>query len=321
VDTARERLPQGGGSPRQPHRDLLNAATMLGQSKTAHQAEIDAACELVDFLPVQRGLRAAHLRPSSRSPRAGTWNRPEPRPLEGFVFAATPFNFTAIAGNLPTAPALMGNTVVWKPSRNALYSAHYILQLLREAGLPEGVINLVIGPPGVLTDVCLDHPDLAGVHFTGDTACSSRCGGASARTSRIPQYPRIVGETGGKDFVFAHKSADVRRWPSRWCAARSSTRGRSVRRRRAPTFLGRSGPRCARRWRELTEAIRVGDVADFRNFMGAVIDARAFARLSDAIDRGRSRRGLLPRRGRHGRRSRGALRRADDRRDHDPQHA
>jgi 1-pyrroline-5-carboxylate dehydrogenase len=270
------------------HRALLNAATMLGQSKTAYQAEIDAACELVDFL--RFNVEFAH-RIFSEQPLSarGTWNQAEPRPLEGFVLASTPFNFTAIAGNLPTAPALMGNTVVWKPSLNALYSAHYILELLREAGLPEGVINLVIGPPDVLTDVCLAHPDLAGVHFTGSTAVfQSIWRRIGENIGNYRSYPRIVGETGGKDFVFAHKSSEVTalavalvrgafEYQGQKCSAASRA------------YVPRSlWPALRKQLAELTEAIRVGDVADFRNFMGAVIDARAFARLSDAIGAGKA---------------------------------
>jgi 1-pyrroline-5-carboxylate dehydrogenase len=265
------------------HRQGLNAATMLGQSKTAFQAEIDSACELVDFLRfnVHYARKIAAEQPASAR---GMWNVQEPRPLEGFVLAATPFNFTAIAGNLPTAPALMGNTVVWKPSATALLSAHSIMALLREAGLPPGVINLVMGPSDVLSGVCIDHEDFAGIHFTGSTAVFQalwrRIG---ANIARYRSYPRIVGETGGKDFVFAHRSADVTalavalirgayEYQGQKCSAASRA------------FIPRSiWPALRARLIEQIGALRMGDVADFRNFMGALIDGRAHARLRDRI--------------------------------------
>ena len=266
------------------HRALLNASTMLGQSKTAHQAEIDAACELIDFFRfnVHFAQRIASEQPLSS---AGVWNMLEPRPLEGFVFASTPFNFTSIAANLPTAPALMGNTVVWKPSQLAAHSTHYIVQLLRAAGLPDGVINVVHGAPEPLTMACLDHPDLAGVHFTGSTPVFQmmwkRVGD---NMGRYRAYPRIVGETGGKDFVFAHRSADVEalavalvrgafEYQGQKCSAASRA------------YVPRSmWPALKVRLADLVASIKVGDVADFRNFMGAVIGAGAFARLAEHIE-------------------------------------
>ncbi|MGK4004132.1 L-glutamate gamma-semialdehyde dehydrogenase [Sorangium sp. So ce1036] len=265
------------------YRPVLNAATMLGQSKTAYQAEIDAACELIDFFRynVHFAHRIAAEQPASAP---GMWNLAEPRPLEGFVFAATPFNFTAIAGNLPAAPALMGNTVVWKPSANALYSAHFVMELLTEAGLPRGVINLVMGPPGLVSNACLDHPDFAGIHFTGSTAVFQaiwrRIG---ENIGRYRGYPRVVGETGGKDFVFAHASADVDalavalvrgayEYQGQKCSAASRA------------YIPRSlWPTLKDRLVGHIQALRVGDVADFRNFMGAVIDGRAHARLTERI--------------------------------------
>ncbi len=270
-----------------PYRPILNAATMLGQSKTAHQAEIDSACELIDFLRfnVHFARQIAAEQPSS-SP--GVWNLMEPRPLEGFVFAGTPFNFTAIAGNLPSAPALMGNTVVWKPSLNAHYSAHFIMRLLMEAGLPPGVINMVMGPPEEISNACLDHEDLAGVHFTGSTPVfQSIWKRVGDNMARYKCYPRLVGETGGKDFVFAHASADIS------ALAVALTRG-------AFEFQGQKCSAASRAyiprsiWPALKDelgaligTIRVGDVADFRNFMGAVIDGRAYARLTAAIEEAR----------------------------------
>ncbi len=229
-------------------RATLNAATMLGQSKTAYQAEIDSACELVDFLRFNVWFARQIAAEQPRS-AAGAWNAAEPRPLEGFVFAATPFNFTAIAGNLPCAPALMGNTVVWKPSANALYSAHFIMELLVEAGLPAGVINLVMGPPEVVANACIDHEGFAGLHFTGRRRSSRGCGGGSGRTS---------GGTGATRAWWARRAARTscsptgaptwRRWPWRWCVGRTSTRGRSARRRRARTCRGRCGQGSAIGW-------------------------------------------------------------------------
>jgi len=269
------------------HRQTLNAATLLGQSKTAYQAEIDAACELVDFLRfnVHFARQIAEEQPRSAP---GAWNVGEPRPLEGFVFAATPFNFTAIAGNLPTAPALMGNTVVWKPSANALLSAHVIMEVLLEAGLPPGVINLVMGPPELVANACIDHEDFAGLHFTGSTAIfQAMWRRIGDNIARYRSYPRIVGETGGKDFVFAHRSADVE------ALAVALVRG-------AYEYQGQKCSAASRAyvprslWPELRErlaahiaAIRMGDVADFRNFMGAVIDGRAHARLSERVEAAR----------------------------------
>ena len=269
-------------------RPTICAATMLGQSKTAHQAEIDAACELVDFLRfnVHFARQIAAEQPIS-SP--GIWNLVEPRPLEGFVFASTPFNFTAIAGNLPAAPALMGNTVVWKPAANALYSAHFVMEVFREAGLPDGVINMVMGPPEAISSACLDHRDLAGVHFTGSTGVfQSMWRRVGENIARYRTYPRLVGETGGKDFVFAHPSADLEalavalvrgafEYQGQKCSAASRA------------YIPRSiWPALKARMLEHIATIRVGDVADFRNFMGAVIDERAFARITGVIAEARS---------------------------------
>jgi 1-pyrroline-5-carboxylate dehydrogenase len=269
-------------------RPVLNAATMLGQSKTAHQAEIDAACELVDFFRfnVHFASLIAGEQPQS-SP--GMWNLLEPRPLEGFVFASTPFNFTAIAGNLPAAPAIMGNTVVWKPAQNALLSAHFIMSLLREAGLPDGVINLVMGDPARVADACLDHEDLGGLHFTGSTAVfSSMWRRVGENIRRYKSYPRLVGECGGKDFVFAHKSADVEalavalvRGAFEYQGQKCSAASRAY----VPASLW---PALKSRLVDLIGTLKVGDVADFRNFMGAVIDGRAYARITEQIGSARS---------------------------------
>lgn len=270
------------------YRPILNAATMLGQSKTAYQAEIDAACELIDFLRynVQYARQLISEQPES-SP--GMWNTMELRPLEGFVYAITPFNFTAIAGNLPAAPALMGNTVVWKPANTSMLSSHYVMELFREAGLPDGVINLVTGDPIEISKVCLEHPDLAGVHFTGSTPVfQSIWRTVGENISRYRHYPRLVGETGGKDFVFAHASADetalavalVRgafEYQGQKCSAASRA------------YIPKSiWPSVKERLVELTRMIKVGDVADFRNFMGAVIDAKAYARITNAVLAGKA---------------------------------
>jgi 1-pyrroline-5-carboxylate dehydrogenase len=269
-------------------RPVLNAATMLGQSKTAHQAEIDAACELVDFLRfnVHFASRIASEQPESAP---GMWNALEPRPLDGFVFAATPFNFTAIAGNLPTAPALMGNTVVWKPAANAMLSAHYVMNLLREAGLPDGVINLVNGDPARISNACLDDPDLGGVHFTGSTEVfRSMWRRVGENIGRYRSFPRLVGETGGKDFVFAHPSADVEALAANLVRGAFEYQGQkcsAASRAFLPASIwGALKPRLL----ELTKSLRVGDVADFRNFMGAVIDERAFLRITSAVESAKS---------------------------------
>jgi 1-pyrroline-5-carboxylate dehydrogenase len=267
------------------YRATLNAATMLGQSKTAHQAEIDSACELCDFLRfnVEFARRIHAEQPASTA--AGTWNVHEPRPLEGFVFAVTPFNFTAIAGNLPAAPALMGNTVVWKPAHTAAFSAHFIMRLLMEAGLPDGVINLVHGSPTAIADVVVARKELAGIHFTGSTEVFRRLWKTVGdRVSTYKAFPRLVGETGGKDFVFVHRSADLDavavalvrgafEYQGQKCSAASRVY--------APASLfGALKDRVT----ALIGEIRVGDVADFRNFMGAVIDDRAFERIGGYID-------------------------------------
>jgi 1-pyrroline-5-carboxylate dehydrogenase len=264
-------------------RPVLNAATMLGQSKTAYQAEIDAACELIDFFRfnVHFASLIAGEQPQS-SP--GMWNLLEPRPLEGFVFASTPFNFTAIAGNLPAAPALLGNTVVWKPAGNALLSAHFVMSLLREAGLPDGVINLVMGDPARISNACIDHEDLGGVHFTGSTAVfSSMWKRVGENIVKYRMYPRLVGETGGKDFIFAHPSADLEALAVAMVRGAFEYQGQKCS-AASRAFIPRSiWPQLKARVTDLIATLKVGDVADFRNFMGAVIDGRAHARIKGYI--------------------------------------
>ena len=272
-----------------PWRPTLVAATMLGQSKTVHQAEIDAACELIDFLRfnVEFMTRIYEEQPIS-SP--GVWNRLEYRPLEGFVFAVTPFNFTAIGGNLPSSAALMGNTVVWKPASTAAYSAFFIMRLLQEAGLPDGVINLVYGPGAAIGDPALASPRLAGVHFTGSTPVfQGMWRTVGQNIDRYANYPRIVGETGGKDFILAHPSADVDAVATAILRGSFEYQGQkcsAASRIFAPSNLW---PALRDRLAEDVPQIRMGDVADFSNFMGAVIDAKAQKGHRDAIELARSR--------------------------------
>jgi 1-pyrroline-5-carboxylate dehydrogenase len=267
-----------------PWRQTLNAATMLGQSKTAHQAEIDAACELIDFwrFNVQYMTRIYEEQPIS-SP--GVWNRLEYRPLEGFVFAVTPFNFTSIAGNLPTSVALMGNTVVWKPASTAALSAHFLMQLFEEAGLPPGVINLVYGSGAAVGDPALASEHLAGIHFTGSTPVFQgmwRTVGENIAGYR--NYPRIVGETGGKDFIVAHPSADAEALATAILRGSFEYQGQkcsAASRVFAPASLW---PQVREQIAEEIGEMRMGDVTDFSNFVGAVIDASSFATQKQAIE-------------------------------------
>ncbi|MEE8251844.1 MAG: L-glutamate gamma-semialdehyde dehydrogenase [Gemmatimonadales bacterium] len=265
-------------------RATLNAATMLGQSKTAHQAEIDSACELIDFFRfnVHYAERIYGEQPLSVG---DAWNRIEYRPLEGFVFAVTPFNFTSIGGNLPTAPVMLGNTVVWKPSRTAVLSSYYIMKLLEAAGLPPGVINFVPGKSPEIADAALNHEDLAGIHFTGSTAVFHGMWETVGRNiGHYNSYPRLVGETGGKNFIIAHQSADVDalrtaivrggfEYQGQKCSAASRV------------YVPQSV------WTNLRDSlideaseIKMGDIADFGNFMGAVIDKAAFEKISAYIE-------------------------------------
>lgn len=265
-------------------RDTLNAATMLGQSKTVFQAEIDSACELIDFWRFNAAF-AESLYNEQPLADKGVWNQMDYRALEGFVYAVTPFNFTAIGGNLPGSPALMGNTVIWKPAASAMLSAYYIMRLLQEAGLPPGVINLVPGDPMLISEVALTHRELAGIHFTGSTAVfNSMWKTIGASMTKYRAYPRIVGETGGKDFIVAHHSADpealavaiVRggyEYQGQKCSAASRV------------YVPRSlWPTVRDRVIAMIDEIKVGDVTDFRNFMGAVIDAVAFRNISGYLD-------------------------------------
>jgi 1-pyrroline-5-carboxylate dehydrogenase len=275
-----------------PWREKIAAATMLGQSKTAYQAEIDAPCELIDFWRFNVAFARQILAQQPTSAR-GEWNRTDYRPLDGFVYAITPFNFSSIAGNLPTAPALMGNTVVWKPSITQTLAAYLTMQLLEAAGLPPGVINLVTGDGYAVSDVALADPRLAGIHFTGSTATFQHLWKqVGANIDRYVSYPRLVGETGGKDFVVAHASArpDVLRtalirgafdYQGQKCSAASRAFiARSVWQEMGDDFLG------------ATAELRYGDIKDFSNFGGALIDERAFAKNVNAIERAKGTAGL-----------------------------
>jgi 1-pyrroline-5-carboxylate dehydrogenase len=270
-----------------PWRATVNAATMLGQSKTAYQAEIDSACELIDFWRFNvHFAEAVYREQPSSSP--SVWNRMEHRPLEGFVYAITPFNFTAIGGNLPTAPALMGNVVLWKPSHTALLSNYYVMKLLEEAGLPPGVINFVTGDSVQVSNAALADPGFAGIHFTGSTAVfQTLWRTVGERLASYRSYPRIVGETGGKDFVLAHPSADVEalavglvRGAYEYQGQKCSAASRAY----VPASLW---PKLKGRLVGLIGDMRMGDVRDFRNFMGAVIDRRAYDRLTGYLDKAR----------------------------------
>src|SRR5690349_10874332 len=265
-------------------RATLNASTMLGQSKTVFQAEIDSACELIDFWRYNP-YYAQQLYAEQPMSTPAMWNQLDYRGLEGFVYAVTPFNFTSIGGNLPTAPALMGNTVVWKPASSAMLSAYYIMKLLEASGLPPGVVNFVPGDAAAISEVALGSRDLAGVHFTGSTAVfNDMWKTIGANMSRYASYPRIVGETGGKDFIVAHPSADAQalavaiarggfEYQGQKCSAASRV------------YIPRSiWPALKERLVGIIDEIKMGDVTDFTNFMGAVIDQRSFAKISGYLD-------------------------------------
>lgn len=276
------------------YRPILNASTMLGQSKTAHQAEIDAACELIDFFRFNVSF-AARLLATQPNNAPQNWNRLDYRALDGFVYAVTPFNFTSIAGNLPSAPALMGNTVVFKPSPSAMFSNWHIMELFREAGLPPGVINLVQGDPALITSVVLAHPDLGGVHYTGSTAVfKSIWRTVGENMPHYRQYPRLVGETGGKDFIFAHASAsdDLEALAVAMVRGAFEFQGQKC---SAPSraFIPASlWPRLRERLVALTSGLKMGDIRDFRNFMGAVIHEAAFKKISDYLNYARTASGI-----------------------------
>ena len=268
-----------------PYRYKMNAATMLGQSKTAHQSEIDAVCELIDFLRFNVHYMAQVYEQQPPISPKGIWNRLEQRPLEGFILAITPFNFTANAGNLPTSAAMMGNVVLWKPAETQIYAANLLMQIFREAGLPDGVINLINVEGPEVGKVVFKHPDFAGLHFTGSTKVFKELWKTIGNNiDHYRSYPRIVGETGGKDFIMAHKSADPK------ALATAMVRG-------AFEFQGQKCSAASRvyvpnnLWDEVKgyvmediRQLKVGDVEDFRNFMGAVISETAFDKITKYID-------------------------------------
>jgi 1-pyrroline-5-carboxylate dehydrogenase len=284
-----------------PWRATVNAATMLGQSKTVFQAEIDSACELIDFLRfnVHFAEKLYREQPAS-APQV--WNRMDHRPLEGFVYAITPFNFTAIGGNLPTSPALMGNVAFWKPAQSALLSNYFVFKMLVEAGLPPGVINFVPGDPIQISQAALGDRSLAGIHFTGSTEVFRALWKTVAENlPRYGGYPRIVGETGGKDFVLAHASADPEalavalvRGAYEYQGQKCSAASRAY----VPASLW---PKVKERVLAMISEIRVGDVRDFRNFMGAVIDRKAYDRITGYLARARKDAGVTVLAGGNGR--------------------
>jgi 1-pyrroline-5-carboxylate dehydrogenase len=269
-----------------PWRATLNAATVTGQSKSPFQAEIDAACELIDFWRYNVHF-ARQLLSEQPESAPGTWNRMEYRPLEGFVLAITPFNFTSIAGNLPTAPALLGNVVVWKPSPTQQLSAHYIMRLLEAAGLPPGVINMVTGDGQAVSQVALTHPDLAGIHFTGSTGTFQHLWRTVGENiGRYRNYPRLVGETGGKDFVIVHPSADPGTVPATLIRGAFEYQGQKCSAASRAYLPESVWNRIRDDFTDQVRSLTMGDVAsDLSLFMGAVIDARAFAKHSAALER------------------------------------
>ncbi len=271
-----------------PWRMTLNAATMLNQSKTVHQAEIDSACELIDFyrFNTQYARTLYEQQPDSGE---GIWNRVEHRPLEGFIFAVTPFNFTAIAGNLPTAPAMMGNVALWKPASSAVYSGYWIMRLLEEAGLPPGVINFLPGSGSQVGNPVMGHPDLAGVHFTGSTSVfQDMWKTVGENIARYKSYPRIVGETGGKDFIFAHPSADIEALSIAMVRGAFEYQGQKCS-AASRAFIPESV------WNQLRDPmlslvseLKVGPVTDMSNFMGAVIDKNSYDNIKSYIEHAKS---------------------------------
>ncbi len=265
-------------------RYLLNAATMLAVSKTPVQAEIDSACELIDFWRFNVSyMEEIYSQQPNSTPLS--WNRLEHRGLEGFVFAVTPFNFTAIAGNLPTAPAMMGNTVVWKPASTAVYPAYHVLKILEKAGLPPGVINFIPGSGSTVGDLVISHPDLAGIHFTGSTAVfQNMWKTVGTNIHKYKTYPRIVGETGGKDFIFAHASADVPALAVALVRGAFEFQGQKCS-AASRAYIPRSiWPAVKEKIVAMTKELTIGDVRDFTNFMAAVIDQSAFDRNKSYID-------------------------------------
>ena len=268
-----------------PYRARINAATMLGQSKNAFQAEIDSACELIDFLRFNASF-AEQIYTGQTQSSPGVWNRMEYRPLEGFVFALTPFNFTAIAGNLPASPALMGNTVVWKPANTQIFAAQVIMEVFMKAGLPDGVINLVFVDGPTAGEVIFNHPDFAGIHFTGSTGVFqdvwTKIG---ANIKKYKSYPKIVGETGGKDFIVAHESADVEALAVALIRGAFEYQGQKCSAASRAYIPKGIWPSLSALLKKHLSEITVGTVEDFRNLVNAVIDRKSFDKLKSAIGR------------------------------------
>lgn len=266
------------------YRDVLNASTMLGQSKTVHQAEIDAACELIDFYRYNPFyMRQIYDQQPDSAP--GIWDYLEYRALEGFVFAVTPFNFTSIAGNLPTSPAMMGNTVLWKPASSAVYSAYFLMQLWKEAGLPDGVINFIPGPGRYVGDPVLVQADLAGVHFTGSTAVFQGMWKTIGNSiMNYKSYPRIVGETGGKDFVFVHASSDINTLVAALIRGAYEYQGQKCSAASRAYLPSNLWPSVKQKLIDEIKSVKMGDITDFSNFMGAVIDKAAFESIVEFIE-------------------------------------
>jgi 1-pyrroline-5-carboxylate dehydrogenase len=274
------------------YRATVNAATMLGQSKTSHQAEIDAACELIDFFRFNAHF-AERIHAEQPLSASGTWNLLDYRPLEGFVYAISPFNFTSIGGNLSTAPALMGTTVVWKPAGTAVYSNYFIMKLLEEAGLPPGVINFLPGPAASISAALLSDRHLGGIHFTGSTEVFQALWETVSRNLRqYADYPRLVGETGGKDFILAHSSADPEALATAIVRGAFEYQGQKCSAASRAYIPDNLWPAVRERMGAMLERVRVGDPADFRNFMGAVIDKKAFDKISSYIEAARSAHGV-----------------------------
>lgn len=267
-----------------PYRAILNAATILCQSKTVYQAEIDSACELIDFYRFNPYYMQQIYQQQPQS-SAGCWNYLEQRPLEGFIFAITPFNFTSIAGNLPTSPAMMGNVVLWKPASSTVYTAYFIMQLLKEAGLPDGVINMVAGPGGSVGNPVMASPHLAGIHFTGSTEVFQNMWKTIGNNiASYKTYPRIVGETGGKDFIFAHNSCDIDALNTAMIRGAFEYQGQKCSAASRAYIPESIWPRLKEKLIEMMKNIRMGSPEDFMNFMGAVIDKGAFDTITQYID-------------------------------------
>jgi 1-pyrroline-5-carboxylate dehydrogenase len=268
-----------------PYRDLLNASTMLGQSKTVYQAEIDSACELIDFYNFNTEYMAQIYSDQPPYSPAGTWNQVEYRPIEGFIFAITPFNFTSIAGNLPTSPAMMGNVVLWKPASSAVYSGYFLMKLFKEAGVPDGVINFIPGSGGKVGNPVMASPLMAGIHFTGSTEVFQHMWRTVGNNiQKYKGYPRIVGETGGKDYIFVHNSANVDEVVAAMVRGAFEYQGQKCSAASRAYIPKSIWPELKEKYVAEVNTIKMGDIEDFTNFMGAVIDKAAYNTIVAYID-------------------------------------